>query len=177
MRDIFVVKVSELLREVGRSERLIFDEKPFYEDQPFELTGPFRAELELLNADQSLLLTGTVSGQLMPKCARCQKDYEQPFRFSLEEQFSRHPSAIQQPSNNDLELGADDFIFPIAQDDTIDLKEVIRQNILISLPIKSLCSPRCPKVDNNVTEGTDPRLGELNRIKKTLQGDKNDASS
>ena len=48
--------------------------------------------------------------------------------YDLEEMFGVHE---------------DDLVFPIESDNTVDLGEAIRQNMLLSIPMKPLCKADC----------------------------------
>jgi uncharacterized metal-binding protein YceD (DUF177 family) len=46
--------------------------------------------------------------------------------------------------SGETKLKAEDFVFLVEPNNTIDLSEVVRQNILTELPIQPLCDKLCP---------------------------------
>lgn len=172
MDEIFTVAVGELLKEVGSCQRISFEARPYFDDEQFDLSDDLKVDLELTNTGESLLVTGGVSGQLILKCSRCLKNFEYPLAVRIEEQFSPKPRKSLENLEKELELGEDDFIFPVSPDQTIDLKELIRQNILMSLPMKPLCSPNCPRVEKNLSFRLDPRFKGLEKLKNKLNEEK-----
>lgn len=172
MKDPFIFKVSELLKEVGAEVLLVFEGQPRFEEAPFDLSGNLELDLEITNTGLTLLVAGNISGKVVLICARCQKNFEAPFVLKIEEQFARQSELKSASEKKEVQLETDDFIFPISDEETIDLKELIRQNILMNLPLKPLCSPNCPEVGQNLLEKSDPRFGELKKIKKKLEGEK-----
>jgi uncharacterized protein len=168
-KDPFVIKVNELLREVGGQMEVVFEGRPHFEEKPPELVGNLLVDLVITNTEQTLLVTGKISGRMFLKCGRCQKTYIQPFKLNIEEQFARREKIREIKGAGEFELKEPDFIFQINSNETIDLKELIRQNILMNLPIKPLCSLTCPRVDKNVRPAADPRFEELKKIKNKLK--------
>jgi len=72
-------------------------------------------------------------------------------------------------SNDDRELGDDDFVYKIDEDGKIDLHEAIRQNIIVDLPMRFICKENCPgitEMKDSKEKEIDPRLEKLKELKK-----------
>lgn len=122
---------------------------------------PLRFDYVLTNADNLYVLHGVVKGQLSLECSRCLKPIDYHLDVELTEQFSRRPS--------------DDDIHEFTGDE-IDVTGVLRENIILALPVKPLCAPDCrglcPECGQDQNEGKcscdpksiDPRLAVLEKL-------------
>ena len=87
------------------------------------------------------MLTGEAETIAELECSRCLKNYTVPISIEFEEEFSREPFSPK--GKGEIELHNEDFVSPIGDDNMIDLTELIRQEMLLSLPMKTLCSESC----------------------------------
>jgi uncharacterized protein len=111
-------------------------------------------------AEDIIYLNGMVDGLLALTCSRCLEGFTNPLALEINEKFSSVP--------NDED---DSLIF--IDSDKINLTELIENNILMSLPIKKLCSEDCKGLcqncGSNLNQGLcscdnsdiDPRLAGL----------------
>ena len=72
------------------------------------------------------------------ECSRCLSHFGQRVGCEIEEMFGEVSAAKKGREGDDLEQS--DFVFPIESDHAVDIGEIIRQNILLDLPMKPLCS-------------------------------------
>ena len=76
------------------------------------------------------------------ECSRCLKKFNSRLAATIDEEYSK--SMPPDPKiGKVIELKEEDFVYPIEKDNTLDLDEMIRQNLLLSVPIKVLCSENC----------------------------------
>lgn len=130
------------------------------------LTGSVR----LLRTVDGVLVTGRLSTAVELTCDRCLSAFAQPVHFDLEDEFK--PS-IDIVSGASLPLGPEDQDNLIDDHHVLDLTEVARQRLLLSLPLHPLCRPDCrglcPTCGQNLNEGAcrchaesgDPRWAAL----------------
>jgi uncharacterized protein len=79
--------------------------------------------------DEGLLrLNGTIAVVVPLSCGRCLKSFDSPVELQVDEIFSREPETEQ---------------WGIGADNLLDLREPLRQQILLALPTHPLCSPDC----------------------------------
>lgn len=135
------IDLTELLQKVGNETDLELTEKSRYSEDDLNLTKPAKIRLHLVNTGTSVLVKGQVETELELECSRCLKTFKYPVRVEVEEEFSKRPAEFK--GGRETELKEADFIYPIEKDNSIDLSEVIRQNLLLAIPIKTLCSPDC----------------------------------
>ncbi len=122
----------------------------------------------LLNIGGSLELSARAEAVLECTCDRCLEGFESPVECSVEEVLKK-----EEPEMADENPDAIYF-----QGNSVELDEIVLNNIILSLPIKSLCSEDCkglcPKCGQNLNEGecscdtreADPRFDALDKFFK-----------
>lgn len=140
------IDVTELLQKIGNEADLEQSVKLRFPDEELVLTQPANIKLHLVNTGASVLVRGKVETEIELECSRCLKTFKLPLSVTIEEEFSKHPP--ENKSGGEIELKEEDFVYPIEKDNSIDLTEVIRQDLLLALPIKTLCSPDCQGIEN-----------------------------
>lgn len=138
------IELNELLRQVGNEGEVEDSEQISLPDDNLILTQPVSVKLHLMNTGESVLVKGTIQTEIELECDRCLKKYRRPVKLEIEENYARETAP--QRKGKEIELKESDFVYPIDNDNCIDLDELIRQNILLSLPIKSLCDINCKGV-------------------------------
>jgi uncharacterized protein len=111
------------------------------EDAPvLGLATPLRVRVEASKVGDKYLLAGRVSGAVSLKCDRCleafRSDLEIPFSVFLVSPKSGQSEAEAELLDEDLEV---DFI----HGETLDLDATIKEQIFLSLPMKSICKEEC----------------------------------
>lgn len=122
------INISELLKETGRKICLNELINISFPKDELEIEGPVKANLELINVGENILIKGSLNTNIALICARCLKKYFNNLNINIEEEFSKEAS---------------DLFFPIEADNTIEIDEMIRQNILTEIPIKAICGEGC----------------------------------
>ena len=128
-----IIDIAPLLASVGRTLKIDEEEKVSYPEDNLVLTSPVKVAGEFINAGEVVIFSGRVKTTVKLNCAHCLKEFDQPLEFEFEEEYNREGK-----------LNGKDFVFAIEPDNTIDLSEVVRQNMLTELPIRPLCSDKCP---------------------------------
>lgn len=135
------IDLTEVLQKVGNETDIEETDQISFPDNDLNLSKPVKVKLHLVNTGDSVYLTGHAETEAELECSRCLKKYMVPLAIDLEEEFAREPFIPKGKGN--AELRPEDFVYPIEKDNTIDLSELIRQDLLLSLPIKTLCTPDC----------------------------------
>jgi len=133
------IDLTELLQKVGNEAEVEQSEEVSFPEDDLRLTKPVKIKLHLVNTGTSVLIKGEVETEAELECSRCLKTFKLPLSVKIEEEFSR--SKPEYKSGGEIELKEEDFVYPIEKDNTIDLTEVIRQDLLLAIPLKTLCSP------------------------------------
>lgn len=137
------IDLTELLRKVGNESDLEETEESSYPEDNLNLTKPVRMKLHLINSGTMVILNGKIETEVELECSRCLKKFSSPLLVKIKEDFAKYPGSSRFNKGRELELRDEDFVFPIEKDNAIDISEVIRQNLLLALPAKPLCSTKC----------------------------------
>lgn len=99
-------------------------------------------ELELQRLGGIITIDGRLAGVALMNCGHCLVDYKQAVAgdFSLKAvpEATRTPAAAAE-----TELGAGDFDEVFYNGDTLDLHELLQEQVLLSLPLAPLCRADC----------------------------------
>lgn len=126
--------------------------------QPVGTTMAFRIE-DLLPDSQSSLASGTmllthtsrgmtVSGEgtadVALTCMRCLDEYCEHVQFTIEEELHPDPGFAHRRGTDGFEVDDEVHIGP---NHVLDLGEIMRQHIVLHLPLKPLCRTDCPGLE------------------------------
>jgi uncharacterized protein len=160
------------LRKVGFEEtfapgRIDFSEEMIHQDTPLQVTG--NAEL-LPHTDGEVRIQGKYTVQMGAVCDRCLGEAHFPIQADFD-LFYRPASVIAREEEVEIDEGEAEIGF--YEDDGIDTEDVIREQVLLALPMQRVCSeackgicPGCGKNRNEQTcdcapGGGDPRWSAL----------------
>ncbi|MDY7042120.1 MAG: DUF177 domain-containing protein [Chloroflexota bacterium] len=159
------INVSRLLQEPwGSLRKFDLDEGPLQLGDDLKVDF-LRGTLRLMHTNEGILAQGEFTTQVQQECVRCLEPFEYQLSVRLEERFL--------PGNT---AALDEDAFPIGNDNTVDLAEPLRENILLALPMRSICRPdclgMCSQCGQNLNigqcdcqeEGIDPRLAILKQL-------------
>jgi uncharacterized protein len=157
-----VVNVAALLKEqVGsrRSYPLTLDRFPIDSDLFAEdVTG----HVKLTRLSDEIIASIRARGTVTLECQRCLRSYPQPFRAQFDEEFRE---AFDVRTGAGMKSGReDDERFAIDENHELDFSEPLRQEILVSLPMRPACGDDCPGPDVlevGDTDASDDRFAAL----------------
>lgn len=140
------IDLTELLRKVGNEADIVEEERVNFPEDGLILTQPVKVNIHLTNTGPSVLLNGTFETGAELECARCLKKFRAPLEAKVAEEYSKSPPVPKTRKSKKVDLREEDFVYPIEKDNSLDLDEIIRQNLLLVLPIKALCEEKCKGV-------------------------------
>jgi len=105
-----------------------------------EVEGLVAGKVKLTRISQGILVQAKLTADLRLQCSRCLDTFSCPISFDIEEEFL---SAAHTGSAASLGESQD---FTIDSENVLDLDEMIRQYVLLNLPMKPLCRPDCPGI-------------------------------
>lgn len=153
-----IYNVAQLLKApVGTSMRVELDpaDDLTLDDEHVRLAGDVAGSVKLHRTNQGILADGSVTAPVRLECDRCLDEYTVTTTFPLLEHF--YPT-IDVITGAPLPRDPAELAFPIDHNHLLDLREAIRQNLLLSLPMRSLCredcAGLCPQCGQNLNEGT-----------------------
>ncbi|MDD5456881.1 MAG: DUF177 domain-containing protein [Candidatus Margulisbacteria bacterium] len=159
------IDIKNILKEVGLEESFEYIENSLGDiAEDAELAAPVAINVTLINTGLGLLARGTASTIINFTCSICLKRFKKEFAISFEERFvaqkSRQP--IDKP---DYVVTEEDTYFTYSNDHEIDLREMIREILILNLPIAPKCDINCRVKNKNITKIIDPRLQVLKNLK------------
>jgi uncharacterized protein len=83
---------------------------------------------------------GSIDARVEIECSRCLQTAEQSLEFPFNATFV---TPEHYTDEKEAELKADDLDVSIIEDDKIDLKELVREQILLAIPVQVLCREDC----------------------------------
>ena len=135
-----LINVAQLLKEpVGSSQSHdisgIIDE---------EVEGFVEGKAKVIRISRGVLVQCKLNVEVKLICSRCLNTFLCPISFTAEEEFSpisdvHGDLALSSPEQPEQLEG-----FTIDNKNILDLSELIRQYMLLNLPMKPLCRPDCP---------------------------------
>jgi uncharacterized protein len=133
--------VAQLMKApVGTSLEYDIDEEDVQLDSDLKVIGPLTGHVRLRRINQGLLVDGWVELTLELTCTRCLKEFEQPLHVDFTEQFNPTVDVV---TGLPMPPFDEEEIFPIDEHHLVDLTEAIRQNVLLALPMVTLCQEDC----------------------------------
>jgi uncharacterized protein len=145
------------------------------------LNNEIKGRVKLTRTNRGILVQGSLKTGVPLECSRCLKSFENPLTINIEEEYF---PIIDVNSGTALEIPDDPGSFMIDEHHILDLREAIRQNSLLAIPMKPLCredcAGLCSQCGKNLNESTcdcnneviDPRwakLAQLSRVGKKIK--------
>lgn len=124
-------------------------------EEKFE--GPLTINLELVQQDGPIAVTGTLEGTAIRQCVRCLTDFSDPLVVSLYAEFLRQPDEIAKPSVDQgrrsprraaqpvepIEEAEEEDEVYLYQGDHLDLAPMVREQVILAAPMQPLCREDC----------------------------------
>jgi uncharacterized protein len=121
-----------------------------------------------------ILLSAHVQGHVQLECARCLREYDQPFEETFTEQFFqkvdvRSGAELTPETSTGVDGEEDDDVrFSISENHELDLGESLRQWILLALPMRPTCGESCPGPLFTSTDGDTSASGRFADLARLL---------
>jgi uncharacterized protein len=110
------------------------------ENEPVKLKSDVKVEGELKKGIVQTDVSGKISARVLLDCTRCLQEIEQNLEFQFEAAFV---GAEYYTAAKEAELKDADLDVSMLEDETIDLTELAREQILLSLPEQVFCREDC----------------------------------
>jgi uncharacterized protein len=134
--------VAQLLKEpVGASRQHEIEDHITGIDSDLEPVKPLVGKVRFLRTSDGILVTGRLHTEVLASCRRCLQTFDVPVDFDLEEEF--RPSVdVSTGAVVSVGIGDSDHT-TIDAHHMLDLSEVVRQNLVLAIPMSPLCSSHC----------------------------------
>ncbi len=106
----------------------------------FSLAQPITGNVRLERHDDSILVRGQLQGELLYTCSRCLDAFTGPLDATFDLLLRAGRPAIP---DQDMELSAEELDEDYFLGDELDLNVLLREQILLALPLKPLCREEC----------------------------------
>jgi uncharacterized protein len=148
LRNETAINVAGLLKsQLGatRSYRLHLDQ---FEADGETIARDVDGDIRLTRLGDGVMATMKVKGVAPLECVACLREYDQPFAIEFDEEFLQTVD-VRTGAGLGINLTNDDGInrSQIDENHEIDLREPLRQEILVDLPMRPICGPDCPGPD------------------------------
>jgi uncharacterized protein len=156
------INVVALLKEpIGatRQYRLHLDAFPLDDDL---LAEDVEGVVKLTRLSGELLAHVAASGRVELECVRCLNPYIQPFAVEFDAEY--RPTVDVRTGGPVLPETLDDERFELNENHELDIREPLRQEIVVALPMQPVCGDNCPGPPAGEwleTERADPRFAAL----------------
>ena len=140
----------------------------------YRIVEPVTLAFDIFKDKDQFRLVGSVKTKLELTCSRCLDPLPWPVDAAFDLRY--HPRT-QAAGAQDVEIEDDDLTDAFYENDEIDLDQLIHEQLLLSVPMKPLCSTACqglcPICGTNLNRGScdckrewdDPRLAALKNLK------------
>ncbi len=106
-----------------------------------DLEGPLIAKISVSREGKNYLVIGRLTGKLRLVCDRCLETYT--FSVNRDFRLSLWRSVPPESARDETELKKDELAVGFIAAEKIDLDDIIREQIYLSLPMKLLCKNGC----------------------------------
>lgn len=140
----------------------------------FRVVEPVTLAFDIFKDKDQFRLAGTVKTTLELLCSRCLDPLPWPVGAAFDLRY--HPHSVT-TDEGEREIEEDDLTTAFYENDVIALEQLIHEQLVLSVPMKPLCSEAChglcPMCGANLNGGTcgckreweDPRLAALRHLK------------
>jgi uncharacterized protein len=148
----------------------VYQADAFPPDDAFRVVAPVALSFDIRKDKRQFQLSGRVQSTLELPCSRCLE----PFRWPVDATFDlRYQPQSLNTGTDEREIQEDDLSTAFYENDAIDLGQLMREQFLLSLPMKPLCGEACrglcPVCGTNLNRGScgcrrewdDPRFAGL----------------
>jgi len=111
----------------------------FEDERILGFDAPVSARIKIQPVGKKISIEGSISTSLLLQCDRCLE----PYSWDLSNNFRIFLSLSPLTGGIDVELSEDDLNLEFIQGSFLEPEQVIQEQIILSLPMKTLCSPDC----------------------------------
>jgi uncharacterized protein len=110
------------------------------EDPDVGFAQPIALDCQLFEVNRDVVVRGTLATSLRLTCSRCAEEIVVPLQVPLEAVYLPAPTASSEREKEIEDSGADVYAY---SEHVIDLREMVRDKLLLSIPLQPCCHPGC----------------------------------
>src|SRR4026208_2507049 len=142
-------------------------------DERMSLIAPAAVNGKVRLSGNEVFVNGHIETRAQVECDRCLKQVELPVNADFDLQYI---TGAESESSAAAELTEEVMSVSVVEGDTIDVDEIVKEQILLAVPTRMLCQPDCKgicpvcSIDKNTgacdceTNEVDPRWAALKNI-------------
>lgn len=140
-----------------------------------QTASPVKAALRIERSSSEVLVRGRLKAEVNLQCSRCLSVFTTPLDASVDVVYD---PAEAVPGEENHEIKSDELDMGFYMNDTLDMNDLLVEQLILNVPMKPLCRPDCKGicpmcgVDANAVECNcpetepDPRLKVLEQLLK-----------
>ncbi|MFQ5555766.1 MAG: DUF177 domain-containing protein [Acidimicrobiia bacterium] len=131
-RSPFLVNVTDVMRGRVVSQPIRIETPVAWsvDVSRIAMDPPLRTRMEMATAGRGVIVRGTITATAEHTCTRCLRVYEESAVVDVEQLFA--------------EPGFDDEAEYLLDGDEIDLEPMVRDELLLAMPVVTSCGEDCP---------------------------------
>lgn len=165
------------IRQLQETETLCVDVESQQCDLPSEIgtfVSPIHLDAHIRKVKEEITIEGQISATIEMICARCLKPHHEHIDDSFEVVYCPRPD--NEELMDEIELNEIDLDISYYNGESIAISDLLREQLLLMLPVKPLCNPNCaglcPSCGKDLNEGPctcsqrnrDPRFAMLETL-------------
>lgn len=161
LHDDTVINVASLLKEPSGASRTYDLDLTSFSVDPDMVAKDVHGSVRLVQVAGEIVASVTADGDVELDCQRCLDAYRQPFSTKFTEEYR---ATVDIHSGGTMQVEEVDERSPINEAHEVDIGDVLRQEILVALPMRLVCGDDCPGPDvpvNGKSEPVDERFAAL----------------
>jgi len=133
--------VAQLLKEpIGATRHFDVLATVLQAEADVTQAAPLTGRVSMLRTNLGVLIQGVLAGSVTVECTRCLKPVTIPVTVELEEEFKPTVDVVRGAY---VPVDEEDTALLIDEHHVLDIGEVLRQAVLLAVPIQVLCRPDC----------------------------------
>lgn len=144
-----VILISEI-----PEEGLEIETEESFGTEDAELDGPIKAALRVTKHGPEVVVAGTVEAVALLKCGRCLRGFRK--EIEVHPALTYHPLEELKGAEKN-ELFSDELETGFYEGDDLDIGELVKEQVILSIPMKPLCMESCrgicPGCGTDLNEG------------------------
>lgn len=132
------------IRQFQETEDLCLDIESYQCDLPSDVGAfvtPIHLDAHVRKVKEEITIEGRISATVEMSCARCLKPHHEHIDDSFEVVYCPRPDDEEQV--DEIELDETDLDISYYKGDSIAISDLLREQLLLMLPVKPLCKSDC----------------------------------
>ena len=135
------IELDKLDETGGQFAHAYEPEELVLDDEHVRLTGAPEVSGRIIRSGHQVRLRGTITARAEVDCDRCLKAVALPVETSFDVTYV--PAADYTAETEAAELQEEDLSLSVFDGVAIDVDELVREQVLLALPTRALCSEEC----------------------------------